>query len=400
MRPLTPLRLLLSSLKRRPFRTAALVLTVAAVTGGIGVLSAMLEGMSRSVAAGTERFGADLVVIPRGGRAAVEGALIVGRPTQLTLPAADAARIAALPGVARASAQVYVKTLTDARCCPGEFFLIGFDPASDFTVSPWLAGRRRPLGSHEALVGARVSLKDGARVPFYGTEFTIAGHLEPTGVGIDTTVFLPLAGLRDMVDHSPERAEEPLTIAADAVSVVLVRAADGTPPTAVAEAIAGAVDGIEVVLAPQVIGAAVRGLGGVLRLLVLVGVGLWLVLLPILGLTFSLAVAERSREIGVWRALGATARLVFRLVVAEAALVTGAGAGLGLAAAAVLTSNFGAFLAETLDTPYLWPGWGWVAAMTAALLVAAVGTGSAAAWLPARAAAELDPYECIRRAGG
>lgn len=397
MKPLTPLRLLWSNLQRRRFRTAALVMTVAVLTGGIALLSTLLHGMSHSVAVGTQRFGADLVVIPRGSRAAAEGALIVGQPTQMTLPAAVLAPIRRLPEVAAASPQVYVKTLTDARCCPGEFFLIGFDPRTDFTLAPWLETRPDKVGTHDALVGSRVTLRDGETIPFFGTEFTVAAHLEATGVGIDSTVFLPLPGMREMIAASPERAEEPLEIDADEISVVLVKAAPGVEPTAAAEAIDDALDGVEIVLAPQVIGAAMRDLGGVLRLLLLVSVGLWLVVLPILGTTFSMAVAERRRDIGLWRALGATASFVFRLVIAEAAVICGLGALAGLAATAVLTSEFGKALAESLGTPYVWPGWAWIAALTGGLLCAALLTGSAAAWLPARAAAGMDPYECIRR---
>ncbi|MCC7494587.1 MAG: ABC transporter permease [Fimbriimonadaceae bacterium] len=399
MKPLTPRRLLASNLARRRFRTTALLLTVAVVAGGIGLLTALLRGMQQSVALGTARLGADLVVIPRGSRAAAEGALIVGEATQLTMPASQVARIAALPGVAQASAQVYVKTLTDARCCPGEFFLIGFDPATDFSIAPWLRQRGLRLGSHDAVVGDRVTLRDGATVPFFGTPFTVRGHLDPTGVGLDTTVFLPLDGLRDMVAHSPQRAEEPLEIAVDEVSVVLVKTAPGVPASHVAEAVTANLDGLEVVLAPQVIGAAMRDLGGVLRLLVLVGVALWGVLLPLLGTTFSMAVAERRRDIGVWRALGASAGWVFRLVLAEAAVICGLGALLGLAVAAVLTTGFGAALAAALGTPYVWIGWPWVIALTGGIAGSAVATGCLAAWLPARAAARLDPYECIRAAG-
>lgn len=395
--PLTRARLLQSSLRRRRFRTVALVLTVAGVTGGLSLLGCLEKGIRRSVEVGAERFGADLIVIPRGGRAATEGALIVGRPTQLTLPAACLATIRQLPGVAVASPQLYLKTLTDARCCPGEFFLIGYDPETDFTLRPWLARGGRRVDAHDAIVGDRVTLRVGDETTFFGTKFRIAGRLEPTGVGIDSTVFIPLAGVRDLVHHSRERAEETLTIRDDEISVVLVKAAAGTPPPAVAEAIANALEGVEVVLAPQVIGAALGDLTRVLRLLLLFGGLLWLVLLPLLGVTFSMAVAERRRDIGLHRALGATAEFVFRLILAEAAFVTGVGAVGGVVGALVLLIAFGRTLADSLGTAYLWPGTGWVVGRVALLVGAALLTGAVAAWLPARAAAMRDPYECIRQ---
>ncbi|MBI2301920.1 MAG: ABC transporter permease [Armatimonadetes bacterium] len=397
MRPLTPGSLLLSNLRRRRFRTAALVLLVAAVTGGVGVLSLLVRGIGRGVALGTARFGADLVVIPRGGRAAIEGALIVGQPTQITLPGGVLAAVRKLPGVQIASPQIFVQSLHDASCCPGEFFLIGYDPATDLTVKPWLEEHHRTFGDHDALVGDRVSLKDGAQLPFFGTPFTIAGRLAPTGVGLDTTVFIPLAGVRDMVLHSPERAEQALHIKPDEISAVMVRVAPGTAPTTVAEEVTANIDNVEVLLAPQEIAAAVRELGVTLKLLMAVAAGVWLLLFPVLGITFAMTTSERRRDLGLHRALGATSKVIFRLAVAEAGLITGLGGLLGLGSGLVVLLLFNGPLGRALQRPYV-PAEAWsMVGFFVGLELAAVATGALAAWLPARAAAAADPYVCLRQ---
>ena len=396
MKPLTRLRLLWSSLTRRRLRSAVLVGTVAVLVGGVGFLTALLRGLSDAVAEGTARFGAELVVIPRGSRAAIEGALIVGQPSQITMPKQVLDEVNALPEIGASSPQVYIQTLNDASCCPGEFFLIGYDPATDFTVAPWLAEQQHRYGEFDAVVGDRVTLRLGDRVTFFGTPFTIAGRLEATGVGIDTTVFIPIAGMRQMIHNSAAKAEETLQIPADAISVVLAKAAPGYSPAEAAEAANNAVQGVEVILAPNVIGSATRRLSGVLRAVMLVAAALWLVFVPLLGSIFSMSLAERRREIGLWRALGATSREVFGLVVAEAVLLCGMGALLGAGTLLFVRLLFGALLADGLSIPFVLPGLGWTGAALGLLALAALATGLTSSWLPARSAAAADPYECLR----
>lgn len=393
---LTLWRLLRSNLARRRFRTAALGFLVAALCGGMALLCLLLRGMSQGITIGTARFGADLVVLPAGGTAERDGAMIVGHAGGATLAAALLDQVRRLPEVAAASPQVHVETLTDARCCPGEFHLVGFDPATDFALAPWLR-ERTGMGPYDAVVGDRVSLRLGQEVTFFGTPFRIGGHLEPTGVAIDSTVFIPMAGLREMIRNSPTRAEKPVRIGADELSVILVKVTPGVPPPAAAEAVANALDGVEVVLAPQAIAAGQQTLAGVLRLALLAGGFVWLLLVPALGLVFALSVAERRREVGLWRALGATRRFVFRVIVAEAALVAGAGAAVGLAAALLLVGIGGVTTAEALGIPYLQPSAAYLLRLTVGLWAAGIVTGSVAAWLPAAAAARVDPYAAIRQ---
>jgi putative ABC transport system permease protein len=108
------------------------------------------------------------------------------------------------------------------------------------------------------------------------------------------------------------------------------------------------------------------------------------------------AVRERTREIGVRRALGATRRSIVRLFFVETVLVVFASGaiGLGLAYSTCLLFN------AVVSVPYfagLRPTW-WSALLSFALLSA---VALFAAVYPARRAAEVDPIEALRfEAGG
>lgn len=111
-------------------------------------------------------------------------------------------------------------------------------------------------------------------------------------------------------------------------------------------------------------------------------------------LTFSLAVAERTRVHGTLRALGALPRQIRRLVVTEAvvlSLVGGAGGlvlGYGLAAASVgFTSHLLGLHAGGLGLPL---------GDAVLSLAVAVAVSVAAAWLPGRRAARVTPVAAMR----
>jgi len=98
-------------------------------------------------------------------------------------------------------------------------------------------------------------------------------------------------------------------------------------------------------------------------------------------------VAERAREIGVRMALGATRRGIRRMIVARACALSGAGVVLGIA----LSIWSGRLLSTLLfDVQPFDPA----TIAAAALLV--LGTGAAAAYIPARRASALDPLSVIR----
>ena len=116
------------------------------------------------------------------------------------------------------------------------------------------------------------------------------------------------------------------------------------------------------------------------------GIGLLLAAVGLYGVV-SFLVAQQTREIGVRMALGATSRGIAGLILKVAAKWTIAGAILGvggsLAASRVLTSLL---YGVSADDPLA------LAAPPAFLLLIAF----AAAWLPARRAASIDPSEALR----
>ncbi|MET8246866.1 ABC transporter permease [Streptomyces sp. NPDC005202] len=110
--------------------------------------------------------------------------------------------------------------------------------------------------------------------------------------------------------------------------------------------------------------------------------------------TFSMLIAQRTRELGLLRALGADRRQVRRSVLTEAVLLGLVGSTLGLAAgiglAAGLIRLMGAF-GMNLKTTEMVIGW----ATPVAAYAVGVGVTFVAAYLPARRAATVSPMAAL-----
>lgn len=116
------------------------------------------------------------------------------------------------------------------------------------------------------------------------------------------------------------------------------------------------------------------------------------VVIALIGIanTLALSVHERTRELGLTRAVGMTRRQVRRMVRYESAIIAGFGAllgvaigiGFGWATVEALPDNF----TETLAVP---------TGRIVILLVTAAAAGLVAAWLPARRAARMNVLDAI-----
>ena len=100
-----------------------------------------------------------------------------------------------------------------------------------------------------------------------------------------------------------------------------------------------------------------------------------------------ISVTERTREIGVRKALGATRAIILWQFLVEAATMTTIGASLGLA----LGAGIALLVRNATPIPASVPG----SAVLAALIASAI-TGIAFGMLPAARAARLDPVEALR----
>ena len=226
-------RLSLKNIQGSSFRSGVVflcALVVAALSLSILMIS---RGAEDSLRLAYERMGADIVVVPRGAESKVENALLMGEPAQVWMPEENLKKVAAIPGVAAVAPQIYLSTMEDAPCCAvSEMFVVVYDPATDFTVEPWLERELgRDLGLGEAIGGRYVFVPPGEqKIEMYGYYVDLKGNMEPTGTNLDQTMFLNIDTAREMARASKTQAMEELIIPVKSISTAPdPRGADSQP---------------------------------------------------------------------------------------------------------------------------------------------------------------------------
>lgn len=387
------------NLRRKFIRTLVLLLIVGVVTGTLLSATIFISGMQNALKIGTYRLGADVLVVPEKDEAKAKAALLAGEPTTFYMDESVLDKVRKIEGVKKASPQLFIKPASFTCCYNVEAFLVAFDPATDFTINPWLQKNlNKPLVGNEIVAGRELPVLAGDTIPFFGTPFQVMGTMEPTGMKFfDRSVFMTMDAAYKMAINSKTKAMQALDLQKDRISAVLVQVKDKWPPDRVAIRIEHDVDGVRAIASDQVVSTVRKQLGGLMRGILVISAVLWVLALLIMGFAFYMIVNERQRELGLLRAMGAKKRHVFSLIVSEAVIISLTGGIFGMVAGASLLFAFRQTIIQGLKLPYLLPSVPVLSELVAGAVIFSILTGLLASLLPAVAASRKEPYEAIRK---
>ncbi len=400
-RHLSLLLLSLQNLLRRTFRTYALLLAIAIVSGAIFSTSTLMWGVNSSLKKGLSKFGADLLVVPRGSMISMKSALLTGEPSVFYMDRGIMDSAARMKGVKKVSPQLFLTSVEGNCCVMGNAFIIGFDPATDFTVLPWLQDKLdRPFGMNDAIVGGVNSFNVGDKIFFYGQELTVYGKLDRTGVGLyDNAVFINIERAYAMAEQSHTLSNViPLKLARGQISAVLVQLDVGANLPFISFTISKNPD-VKVITAGNIITSVRQNLVALFGSTLVLSVVLILANALMISAIFSTIINERRRELGLLRAIGARKTSIFRLILYEAALLTSIGGLLGVLLGIVIMRIYQrtiVFNLKSLNMPYLWPPFSSIVLLALVAVGVAVAVGISGAFYPAVRGSKLHPYDAIR----
>jgi putative ABC transport system permease protein len=391
------LRLSFSAIEAQRLRAFLTVLGIAIGIAAVVLLTSIGEGIHRFVLSEFTQFGSNLVAI-NPGRATTHGASVGVFGTVRPLSIADAEALQRISNVEAAVPVLQGNAQVDAgrRQRRTTVYGVGAAFAEAFRFQP-SSGRFLPPDNPEAprafaVLGSK--LKEelfgnenplGKRIRVGGDRFRVIGVMAPKGqvlgFDLDDTVYIPAARALDLFNR-------------EGLMEIDVLYREGTPVKQIVAGIRRVLlarhgrDDFTITTQQQmldVLGSvlnvltfAVGALGGIS--LLVGGVGILTIM--------TIAVHERTPEIGLLRALGARRNQVLGLFLGEAVVLAAfgglAGLGLGIGGAQLLHI---AVPALPVHTP-----WSYVVLAE----VLAVLIGLAAGVLPARHAARLDPVEALR----
>jgi putative ABC transport system permease protein len=357
------------------------------------------NGTQASLQKGLQRLGADLLVVPYGAQTDIETALLMGKPSHIWMPQDYVNTIAGMDGVAAVSPQIYLQSLYQAACCSvSETFLVVYDPDTDFTVTPWLQQKLgRPLETGEVVGGAYIfSPDDDGTIKLFGTSLSLVGNLEPTGTGMDQTIFFTLATARQIAGASLTKAVSPLVIPRSEISSILVKLDPGVDVRTVMAPIYLNVPGTVPIPSPQLFGTfrdqMLGLLGGVMVFISLA----WILSAVLIGMVFSMSANERQRQMAVLRAIGATRWYVLKALLAENALLAVTAATAGSVIGILGIFIFQSYFAGTLKMPFLFPSVPSLLGLYLLGLVISLITVGAGTVYPAVRISQMEPAMAMR----
>ena len=276
--------------------------------------------------------------------------------------------------------------------------LAGSDEGRETFVTNVAQGRKLTAadeGQHVTVLGSDIARKYdkhvGDLMSLKGEAFQVVGVLEPTLTAPDQAAEVPLQAAQELyVLTLPPMVRENLA-PADIATTMTVYPKPGVNPEDLAQRIEAQVPNVAATTGKDFdkqIGSAMSVLNAIL-------VGIALISLAVGGLsvvnTMAMSIVERTREIGIKRAIGGSRTRIVRELVVEAGLIgfLGGAVGLILGAAVVYLANEAGRSSGTVLFD-LTAGTAVVAILFSTIL------GAVAGFVPALHAARLDPVSALR----
>ena len=391
------LRLAIRAISAQRLRSFLTLLGIAVGIAAVILLTSIGEGIHRYVLAEFTQFGTNVVGV-HPGRTKTGGGTIGFPSSARPLSLEDAEALKRLPNVVAVTPSVFgnaevggngrVRRVSVYGVGPGLLTVFRARVRSGQFLPEEEAGSARAqvvLGPKlkNELFGAENAL--GARVRIGGLQFRVIGVMEAKGqflgIDLDDTAYVPAARAMELFNR-------------EGLNEINISVAEGVPAAGVVATIKEVIkarhgrDDVTIISQEEMLAT----LGGILDVLTMAVGALGGISLLVGGVgivtIMTIAVTERTNEIGLLVALGARRQTILGLFLGEAVALAAIGGLVGLLLGIGLAQLIGLFVpALPVHTPISF-------VLLAEALAAAIGL--AAGVLPARRAALLDPVEALR----
>lgn len=393
--------LALQNLGRRRARTGLLVAAVALGSAIIFAGLVMMRSIETSLAAGVSRLGADLMAVHQNTLTNITAALLTVEPSSETLDSNLLEKVR-ISSIGRVAPQRVFRSEQSGFGSEGESVdLIGYDPALDFTIQPWIKERLgRQMQPGDIIAGAARSQPPGSKIMLFGKPFLIYARLGRTGVGThERGFFLASPDLLALAPAIREKTgQTPPMLDPAKVSGFLIELSPGATELQARFALLSQLPGIKVIAGNSLLTGIRQGVEALLSgSLALVSM-MFASTAIMVGVLFSAIVTERRRELGLLKAIGARPSQIIGTMLIEAMAATGSGGAIGAALGVLLLRLFErslVFYLTEMGVPFLWLDRPKMMLAAAACVLGSALAGLIGALMPAWQAGRRDPYDLI-----
>ena len=398
MKPGDLFRLALSRLGTGKVRTALTMLGIIIGVASVVALVAVAQGATKGISDRLQSLGTNLVTVSPGAirTGATRGSS--GSATTLTLD--DATALAALGGIQAIAPQLTTNKLVIAGTQNETTRIIGTTPGylEVFAYQMWTGNflnqasvdhnlRVAVIGSTTADNLGLTETAVGSTIYIGGLPFELVGITQPKGgsANADDQVMIPLSTAHELFVGA--NSVSSIGLSATSQDAIAPVSAEITSTLEQRHGITNGVDDFSIITQAQLLGT-VNSVSDVLTLLLagIASISLFVGGIGIMNIML-VSVRERTREIGIRKAIGARGRDIMAQFLVEALVLSLAGGAIGIGVGVVASFVIGTYA-----------GWGFlfnpltvVISVVFSLLVGVVF----GVW-PASQAARLDPVVALR----
>lgn len=389
------------NLIKKPARSIALLilsafLAVSAFGGSLAVMS-----LRNGIDSLESRLGADIIVVPyeAATQGSYESVILQGNPGAFYMSNSVIGEISEeIEGIEKLSAQYFLVS-AKAGCCSVRVQIIGFDPETDFSVTPWIErSYGKELSDGDVIVGAMVEVSTGDDIKLFDQKVNVVGQLERTGTELDTAIYcnvntvkqlMQAAQVKQLVDYNGSDPDK-------VISSVLIKVREGYDIDDVTAEINLHVRGIKAIRSKSMISSVSDSLSGVSSAIGVLIAVIWVLSLIIMAIAFSMINNERKKEFAVLRVLGASRGMLSKIVFKEALMLTFAGGVCGVLLTLLIRALFSDSLTSSIGVPFLLPSVGTMAVVGAVTVAATMLAGALTAAISARKVSKQDTGVILR----
>ncbi len=375
----------LNNLKRRKGKMIFLVLGLFIGVATIVTLLSITETMSRDIEERLDQFGANIVMVPKSDQLALSyGGISVGGVSYQNVEF-DESRMGRIREIKNKKnlGAVVPKVLGSAELQGKKVLLMGTNFEAELALKTWWQFDSDLPVSGELLVGseaaAAFNLKPGDTIPLNGRDFLVKAILMPTGASEDGIIIGELKDIQMVLGKEGK------------ISMVEISAfCRGCPISDMVLQIAGKFPEAKVTALKQAVMSKMQSIEmfksfsyGISVLVIFIGS--LLVFITMMG-----SVNERTREIGIFRAIGFRRTHVMHIILLEAMIVGLVGGVLGFLGGSSIAWAVMPYVIKEVSVTSVNISLGLVS------VVLSVSLSLLASLYPAQKASKLDPSEALR----
>jgi len=377
----------LNNLRRRKLKVFLIVLGLAFGVTTVVTLMTITGAMRASLESQFDNLGAKVIVKPKGDKVSFSyGSVVIASGVAYDVKELTTEALSKIENFHKDSVSVIAPKLLGNTTVEGtSTMLVGIDFEQELKLEPyWSVQGKVPQAENELLIGAKVAevfnLTEGSKLVLFNRDFTVSGVLEKTANEEDGLVFMQLPVLQKLI-NKPQgltfieiMVTDSQTEQVDSVVKDLKEKLPDANVTPIKEAVEGRKQLVDRFTSFSIVISVVVTLIGALIILS----------------TMISSVNERTREIGIFRAIGFRQSHIVKIIMTEAALISLLGGILGY----VIGISLAAYVGPLVTNIALNISWNPITMLM--FIFTALAIGLLASIHPALKASRLEPTEALR----